>query len=444
MNVSPRFLLLWVSLGAVCFSPVAVGVFHAFPYALVAGALLVFAAYAFSHARSPRPKQVALVLLSICFAVTLFDLTARPLLFQLFEVRPTERFIRRWPPLPQLQRYEAGVTFDGVTYGDLAAISGRKSWREERRVKFVTDAYGFRNEPPVGGEGARPLDVIVLGDSFGVAGGTTQEEVLSSLLARDYGLSVYNLSVSRENPQQQYANLLLEGQRLKTREGTYVLWLIFTGNDLDEPYYPELDNPRPETPGLRARLVNGFNDFRSRSPVRRLLSSSGEGLLIERALVDGRRLLFFAPYAKRRGRTAEEVRQHPNFESLKATLGAMERLAGERRLKVAVALVPSKEEVYSWALDGAFPWSTGKEPSGFAVVMRELCGQHGFRFLDLKPSLVEASGRVFKETGALLWWRDDSHWNAAGQRAAAALINESLLGGEGAQADMFIPPSRPD
>lgn len=434
MSVSPRLLFLWVLAGAVCFSPVAVGAFDAFPYLPAAGALAIFAAYASGPAR-PRPvKRAALGLLSICFAVTLSDLCARPLLFWLFEVRPAERFIHRWPPLPLLQRYDAGVRFDGVTYGDLAAVSGRKSWREERRVKFVTDAHGFRNEPPGGGEAARPLDVLVLGDSFGLAAGTSQEDTLSSLLARDHGLSVYNLSVSRENPRQQYANLLIEGRRLSTREGTCVLWLIFTGNDLDEPYHPELVNPRPAPPGLRARLVTGLNDFRARSPVRRLLSPGATGMIIERAFGDGRRALFFAPYAERRGRTAEEVVRHPNFESLRATFGAMARLAGERRLTVAVALVPSKEEVYSWALDGTPPWSSGAGASGFSVVMRELCDEQGFRFLDLKPPLAEASGRVFAETGALLWWRDDTHWNAAGQRAAAAaIIRESLVGGAGGQ-----------
>lgn len=436
MRVFSRRLLPWVSLGAVCFSPVAVGALSAFPYALASGAALIFAADAFRPARSLRSKRAALVLLSLCFAVTLSDLCLRPLFFRLFEVRPTERLLRAWPPLPLLQRYTANVSSEWDTYGDLAAASGRKDWREMRRVEFVTDAHGFRNEPRGAGVEARPLDVIVLGDSFGVAGGTTQAETLSSLLARDYGLNTYNLSVSRENPQQQYANLLIEGRRLKTRAGTCVLWLVFTGNDLDEPYYPELADPRPAPPGWRTRLVTGFNDFRARSPVRRLLRPGAAGLVIERPFVDGRPMLFYGPYAERRGRTAEEVRRHPNFESLKAVLGAMRRLAGERGLTVTLALVPSKEEVYSWALDGAPAWSSAdKQPSGFSIVMRELCAQQEFRFLDLKPSLVEASGRVFAETGALLWWRDDTHWSAAGQRAAAAaIIRESFIGGAGGQA----------
>src|SRR5918992_676555 len=68
----------------------------------------------------------------------------------------------------------------GVMLFVLAAVSGRADWREWRRIRFVTDEYGFRNESPSPGSEARPLDLIVLVDSFGVAAGTSQEEILSS------------------------------------------------------------------------------------------------------------------------------------------------------------------------------------------------------------------------------------------------------------------------
>lgn len=427
MHVSTRSVLLWVLLGGLFCSPIAVGAFDVLPYALVAFTFSVFAAYAFGPARDRLSKQVALVLLSVFLGVTISDVAARPVLSYLFPVRPAERFIYRWPPQPQLQRYVADVSFDGVTYGDLAAVSGRTDWREERRMRFVTDGYGFRNEPLRADVEVRPLDLILLGDSFGVAAGTSQEETLSSLLAREYGVSVYNLSISRENPQQEYANLLLEGKRLNARQGTSVLWLVFPGNDLDEPYYPELENPQPAWPGPLTRLVNGFNEYRSRSPIRGLLSRSKSELVIERQFVDGRRMLFFAPYAQRRSRTAEDIMRHPNFDSLKRTLAAMNKLAGERGLIVSIALVPSKEEVYSWVLDGAPPWSADVGPSGFSNVLRELCELHGFHFVDLKAPLVEASRRNYEKSGALIWWRDDTHWNGDGQRAVAGIIYETVL-----------------
>lgn len=427
MSVPSQTVALWILLGAVALSPFAVGAFDVSPYAAIGVTLFVFAAYATGPRGGRLSKRVSLVLLSVCFAVTLFDLAARPLLLYLFGVRPADRYIHRWHELPLLQRYDPSVNFEGPTYGDLAAVSGRGDWREWRRIRFVTDEYGFRNESPGTGFEARPLDLIVLGDSFGVAAGTSQEEILSSRLSRDFGLSVYNLSVSREGPQQEYANLLLEGHRLNAREGACVLWLIFAGNDLDDSYYPELETPRPLRKGLLSGLANNLRDFRSRSPVRRLLSRGGAKLVIERKFIDGRQMLFHADYAQRRGRTAGDVMRHPNLLHLKTTLGAMGRLAGERRLNVAVALVPSKEEVYSWVLDGAPPWSTRGEPSGLSSVLRGLCEEHGFRFLDLKPALVEASRREYEKSGALLWWRDDTHWNGDGQRAAATVIYETLL-----------------
>lgn len=427
MFVSSQTVFLWMLLGAVFLSPVAVGAFDASPYAAIGVLLFVFAAYAAGPQGGWVSKKVSLVLLSFCFAVTLFDLAARPLLLYLFGVRPADRYIHRWQELPLLQRYDPSVIFVGETYGDLAAVSGRGDWREQRRIRFVTDEYGFRNESSSPGVEPRPLDLIVLGDSFGVAAGTSQEDLLSSRLARDFGLSVYNLSISREGPRQEYANLLLEGRRLKTREGACILWLIFTGNDLDDPYDPELENPRPLRMGLLSRLAYTIADFRSRSPVRRLLSRSGMKLVVEKKFIDGRQVLFHETYTQRRGRTTEDVMRHPNLLNLKTTLGAMERLAGERRLTVAVALVPSKEEVYSWVLDGTPPWSTDGAPSGFSTVLRGLCEQHRFGFLDLKPALVEASRQEYEKSGALLWWRDDTHWNVEGQRAAAAAIYENLL-----------------
>lgn len=429
MSAFFQSMLRCVLFGALSLSPLAVGALDILPYAPAGVALLVFAAYAFGRGRPRRrlSKKVSIVLLSVCFGVTLSDLAARPLLLYLSSTRPARHYIYRWPPLPQLQRYAAGVNFVGLTYGDLAEVSGRADWREWHRIRFVTDVHGFRNEPPATGFEARALDLIVLGDSFGVASATTQEKTLSSVLARDYGLAVYNLSVSGEGPQQEYANLLLEGPRLKTGEGVSVLWLIFAGNDLEDQYYPELENPKPARLGMFARLAAAVRDFRARSPIRRLLSANDSQSIIERKFVDGRRMLFNEYYAQRRWRTAEDVMRHPNFGHLQTTFSAMQRLAGERLLDVSVAVVPSKEEVYSWVLDGGPAWSADEAPSGFSDVLRRLCEQHGFRFLDLKPVLLEDARRENEKSGALLWWPDDSHWNGVGQHAAARAIYQNLL-----------------
>ena len=59
-------------------------------------------------------------------------------------------------------------------------------------------------------------------------------------------------------------------------------------------------------------------------------------------------------------------------------------------------------------------------------MLRPPCRQHGFRFLDLKLALLEDARRENEQSGALLWWADDSHWNGAGQRTAARDIYQNL------------------
>lgn len=118
--------------------------------------------------------------------------------------------------------------------------------------------------------------------------------------------------------------------------------------------------------------------------------------------------------------------QHPNFEALKTTMTAMQKLSDQRHLHVSVAVVPSKEEVYAWVLDGAPAWSTGPEPSGFSKVLGRLCEERDFQFIDLKPTLLDEARREFEKSGGLIWWADDTHWNGQGQRAAARVIYQNL------------------
>ncbi|HST53301.1 MAG TPA: hypothetical protein VLJ61_14920 [Pyrinomonadaceae bacterium] len=124
MSVTPRRVLLCAVLATVAFSPVVVGAPPYFRGArLIPAALFAFSVYAFGFARSRGARRAVLVLLSACFALTLFDLAARPLVFYLYERdRPSALFVLRWPPQPLLLRYAPGVNFEGTTYGDLAAM----------------------------------------------------------------------------------------------------------------------------------------------------------------------------------------------------------------------------------------------------------------------------------------------------------------------------------
>lgn len=432
-----RLMVLCVVCGATALAPVVVGELPIFPATLLLAPVAAVALYAFGFpAASARAKRIAVALLSICFAVAVFDLVSRPVVARLVGERAREISVHTWEPMPLVFRYDRNTRFTGTTCGDLSAMSLDRSLRECREYEFRTDDYGFRNETADAGD-ARPFDVILVGDSFGVGAGTTQSATWATRLARDHDLAVYNLSIEGAGPWQELINFELEIDRLRVRAGATVVWAIFAGNDLDDPYYAPLKVSELPWQGRIARLVFALKKFRYRSPLRRIIVPvAGEWdareNVVKRDFAGGRKVLFYAPYDASRRRTREEVLRHPNFAALRDIVAAMKRLTDERHLKLAIVCLPSKEEVYSWALDGAHPWTTDPQPSGFAAALGGLSREQGIAFLDLKPRLVEESRRAYPESNELLWWWDDTHWNARGHTVAADAVYEELLRPRGA------------
>ncbi|HYE14129.1 MAG TPA: hypothetical protein VD968_06785 [Pyrinomonadaceae bacterium] len=382
--------------------------------ALAAAAAVALFAFA---SGSLRAKKATLVLASAALAVTASDLGLR-----LLPLVPND-MIERWPRLPIIFRYVPDAHFEGYRFNDLSRMAGVIEWREYKRVRLVTDSEGFRNERA---DAARPLDVIVLGDSFG-AGAVSQEHTWSNILASKYGLSTYNLSTPASGPWQQYVNLLAEKDRLSAGEGTLLVWQLFTGNDLED-YYGPLEPGEIPWCGPLAAWVNRANSFRGRSPVRFLLQRREPSRdVIPLDFINGRKLLFYRPYVEAAPRTAEQVVGHVSYERFRATVGAVKGLADAQRLRLAVVLVPSKEEVYEWAWRGATPWSTRPEPSGFAVALARVCEEEGIPLLDLKPHMVRESRRAFEESGQLFYWYDDTHMSTAGNVLSASVIHDALI-----------------
>ena len=432
MIISARQLSLALCSGALAYSPLVVGVVPISPAAILFGLLFAFSLYAFSPlAKSGKPKKFVLVAISICAAITLCDLMARVVIYSLWDDRPSALSAHRWPPLPQTYRFNANIRYSGLTYGNLSAVAMKRDWREYRRINFITDVYGFRNVPVEPGASQPPPELIMLGDSFCVGDGTGQEQIWSSLYSGGYGMRVYNLCMDGAGPWQEYVNLLVESERLRLGEGTTILWVMFSGNDLDDFYHPALEKSQLPWLGPLERLLYSMKEFRYRSPLRRLLLLGSTGVsgekVLERKFIDGRRVLFADSHARVRSLTLEDVKRHPNFASLTATIAAMKRFADEKRAEVLVVLAPSKEEVYSWVLDGAAPWSSEVAPSAFSVALQEICVRNGIRYFDLKPSMIAASRRVYEESGEMLWWRDDTHWNGLGHKEAAASVFNALL-----------------
>jgi hypothetical protein len=387
-----------------------------------------------------KPKLAAnlmIPLMSIAVSLIFLDLSIRIMFRDQLYYRPHDMFLHRWPRMPLVSRFTADVDYAGETYGDLAAMSGERSYREHREMTFKTDAYGFRNVTTPG----QSYDVIIVGDSFGEGTGTTQEATWATLLADRYGLSVYNLSLPDNSPWQGYINLTTEIERLNTHPGAVLLLLIFPGNDLEELYSPLAIEELPWFDSWFDRLQVSAVTFRNRSPIQQMffqakLSQSPEtlayykNLVISKPFINNKPMLFYRPYVENSGLSAQEITGHRNYAHFNQTLLDIKAFADRHCLTLKIALIPAKSEVYSWVLDETTPWSTKTTPSDFSEIMRDYAEQHDVQFLDLKPALVQSARQAYEESGDVIWWYDDTHWNPTGHVLVAATVFEELLGEE--------------
>ena len=356
------------------------------------------------------------------------DTFARFALQDTLYYRPSERFIERWAPMPKLARFRPNVRFSGSSSGDIAAISGRRNASHLHTITFDTDRLGFRNEPSWIDA---PVDVILVGDSFGAGTAVGQEEMLASLLRRDHGIAVYNTAIPFFGPWEELLTLKATYPELRTAPGARVLWLLFTGNDLDDRFEPSLEVDWHSST-LDHALV-AYRSFRRRSPVRQLL----DRLALRFGVVDlrdsarvgrlpnGGEMLYLRSYDAKALRSARGVRAHRNYAALTAVFDEMARFTRERDLGVWVVVVPCSREIYppDGAVEDADP-----RPSGFAEVAGELAHERGFTFLDLEPALRTRAARAGYAPGSLLYWEDDTHWSPAGHAAAAAALVDAGLG----------------
>lgn len=379
-------------------------------YALAIMALGFALAGAALHTRWRRgAARCTALLATTCVGAVGADLALRAATARDRCNRPLLIFSYRWPKDPAVRRLQPNVQTERMQMGDLVGLLGDSSVAEPRTVRFVSDRYGFRNE----GLPARPLDVVMLGDSFGMGDGTTQQETWTAHLSRA-GVEVYNLS-HPGSPGQHVLNLAWEAPHLPLRPNTVVVWALFGGNDLWEDY------PGRATPATRSyveQLETLFTSYRKRSPLRLMTvdrpSPARDILVLRRPGRDP--VLFHRPYLERAALTTEQLMQEPSCPQLLQSFAFMKQLAEALDVRVLVAIVPSKEEVHA-ALLGR----EAQAPTPFTRLVTPLAASMRFEVLDLGPTMF-AEARERGDAGPLLYWRDDTHWNDHGHALAARTL----------------------
>ncbi len=285
-------------------------------------------------------------------------------------------------------------------YGDLASLANCTDCRQYRPMNVHIDERGFANPASSG-----PYDAILVGDSFGVGAEQASGETLAAQISLRTGLTLYNAcSPVRAISRQSLLNLI---DQLGMTHGTVFFELM----DWSLSYY----NAAQQDPRLRgfdrwakdvaySPLVNISRDVVGRLYDGRLMPNPYATNVVRKRLPDGRPILF----------QVDDVIDAPSVAPRLWTkyFRALSEDLRERNFRLIVILVPSKYTVYQPLIKNAPKTNKSR---AFDELQQDL---QGIPVVNTTPALQQAAADNLKH-GSLLYWSDDTHWNADGVHIAA-------------------------
>lgn len=289
-------------------------------------------------------------------------------------------------------------------FGDLEAMS-KVGIREPRMVVFETDSIGFRNDHDYSGE-----KLVLIGDSFGVGNGSTQECTISNQLRSKFGIQAYDLS--HPGNLADYSRVWQVFKSIFKTDAKIILFL-YEGNDF-LPFSIADAEPR-EVSGWR-RLFSKFIHL-----IHGEIYEFTQNRLLRAKQTMEKKSEPIVSVFKVKGSEAEMVFLNEYMDVAKnkniANPGEvpisqlLEKLKPDIR---CIFFIPDKFRVYQSFLVGA----GDVLPNASWEYLKDICFRLGLPVVDLTPSLTARAKELLPQN-KYVFWLDDTHWNCFGMSVAA-------------------------
>lgn len=313
--------------------------------------------------------------------------------------------------LMKSSRADFGETFRSNTefrmeaqFGDIEARE-KAGIREPHEIAYRTDSLGFRNPADY-----RQQDFVLVGDSFLAGANDSESCLISEWLRKDHRLDTYNLGFPGD--MNDYVRRINAFRQINGNDFKLALF-VFEGNDF-RPF---------------SNLAQTDDD-----PL-----SSYHNYFKQSSLWRYTRWLYLRGSGKNKDRGRQAL-VHPIGELPMAFLSSEEPLANNRTpyteaslrftnalqlLKpnlVQIFFVPTKYRVYArWIASGG----GHSLPNTQWEYLERAARQANVPVFDLTPALIQEAERLLP-AGQYVYWRDDTHWNCHGMRAAAGPVAQQL------------------
>lgn len=320
------------------------------------------------------------------------------------------------------------------SYGDIASYYNLPQLRRYRSETFTTDAYGYRNQTaPTAGKAP---EAILIGSSFSVGLGVNDDETLAAQLSRQTGCEIYNAGGLSFGPEHHPDNIRALARRLHMTQGT-VLYEVLNSTDPfeDEGFieflqreYPSVINYHPPNrlerfyERTRTTLARPFERWNTSRLI--ILTRQAYKRLENNRFFPNLAVLNHPPMLQLVN--GDHIMLRPKSPPL--TLPARDItwsgpyfswLAQELRrdnLSLLVFLVPEKNTIYEPLL--ANHGSVDPQLAGYLAGVEQQLLADGIPVVNLTPALRHHAEAALAGR-RLIYFFDDSHWNADGISVAA-------------------------
>lgn len=336
-------------------------------------------------------------------------------------------------------RFKANQDFEmTMPYGNLVAISFSEDVPgEQRSIHFKTDSFGFRNSRNYSGQ-----RYVLVGDSFIVGNGNSQEDILSERLINTKQLDVFNIAFPGYiRDYDAYIKTFERYIKHDANETRYFLFL-FEGNDFPEPR-PD-DDERRRTVSYEQRYQNHFkelNIYRVSSSLQSRIKSKKEVTdrpPVSTFIVGGKKISFLNRYM--------EVSWRPSYSGGEE----FDNVLAENALKIEhIFFIPTKYRVYHEFLNSSQVGDAYKKflekdlpsdtlPNSQWEFIFKKAQQYNIAITNFTPALQDKA-RALISSGEFVYWPDDTHWNKQGIEAASGVVAEVIRNAETKTSSMYSP-----
>jgi hypothetical protein len=277
-------------------------------------------------------------------------------------------------------------------------------------MKVNIDKRGFANPSSSG-----PYDAILMGDSFGLGGEQPMGATLAAQISFRTGLSTYNACRVGQAISPEDLTALID--ELGSANGTVFFELM--DRSLGEfPWASE--NPESKRLDYWSKnaeyspLANVAREIVGRLYDGHLMPNPYAQNVVRKLLPDGETILFFP----------EDLQ---DAEAHGATLwaeylGALNKELHQHNFHLIVILVPSKYTVYQPLIKDAAKTNKREALNELQNELKDV------PVVNTTAALQQAAAAELAR-GNLLYWRDDTHWNAEGVRVAVEQLQIQYAAG---------------